>query len=455
MSAKVQFSSRIGLIAATVGSAVGLGNVWRFPAEVQAGGGAAFLIIYIGCVLLLGLPVMLSEMSLGRAGRSDAIGSLKKVGASRRWWGVGGIAILASFIILCFYMVVAGWTLEYLIQSITGSLFDPVNAHGDGSLNSHYAAKMEQCVTSDWNPILYTMLMIAINLGVLIAGVQKGIERISNIMMPLFFVVLVVFVFVAVTLPGAGEGLEYYLRPDFSKVTPATVICALGQAFFSLSLGMGILITYSAYFPAKERLTRTAVTVSLLDLLVAFMMGLVIFPSIASFGLSGSEIRGATLVFVTLPEVFSHMGIPQLWAILFFLLLAVAALTSTISIAEVTVAFIKDRFHTSRLKACLLVTLPLIPISIVCSLSMGAWSHITVMGMNIFDLLDTFATNILLPLGSIFLCVYMGWFAPKNLMYQQLSNGGTLHSRLIPAIIWSVKYVAPGLILVVLVSAFL
>lgn len=455
MSAKVQFASRIGLIAATVGSAVGLGNVWRFPAEVHSGGGAAFLIIYIGCVVLLGIPVMLSEMVLGRAGRSDAIGSLKRVGASRRWWVVGGIAIAASYIILCFYMVVAGWTLEYFVDSISGDLFAPLSATADESLNAHFQAKMEQYITTSWNPLLFTLIMIVINTGVLIAGVQKGIERMSNIMMPLFFLVLLVFVGVALSLPGAGAGLEYYLRPDFSKVTPNTVISALGQAFFSLSLGMGILITYSAYFPAKERLTRTAVTISLLDLLVAFMMGLVIFPSITSFGLDGSEIRGATLVFVTLPEVFSHMGMPQVWSTFFFFLLAVAALTSTISIAEVTVAFIVDRFKTSRLRACLLVSLPLIPISAVCSLSMGLWSNFTILGMNIFDFLDTFATNILLPLGSILLCIFIGWFAPRSLMYDQLSNQDTLRSRLTPVIIWIVKYMAPALIFIVLVSAFI
>lgn len=454
MSKKAQFTSRIGLIAATVGSAVGLGNVWRFPAEVQGGGGAAFLLIYIGCVLLLGIPVMLSEFTLGRAGRSDAVGALKNVGASRQWWLVGGIAILASYLILCFYMVVAGWTLEYLFESVTGSLFEPLSA-ADAGGNSHFTAKMEQYIASDTEPLMFTMIMIVINLGILLAGVQKGIERVSNVMMPVFFVVLAVFVGVALTLPDAAGGLRYFLQPDFSKVTGRTVISALGQAFFSLSLGMGILITYSAYFSSKVPLVRTAVTVSLLDLLVAVMMGLVIFPAITSFGLDGESIRGASLVFVTLPEVFSHMGLTQLWSVLFFFLLAIAALTSTISIAEVTVSFIIDRFHTSRVRACLWVTLPLIPAAAICSLSMGSWSHITLFGMNIFDFLDNFATNILLPLGSILLCVYIGWFAPRKLMYDQLSNRGELHSRLIPAVIWTVRYVAPALILIVLVSAFI
>lgn len=188
MSKKAQFTSRIGLIAATVGSAVGLGNVWRFPAEVQGGGGAAFLLIYIGCVLLLGIPVMLSEFTLGRAGRSDAVGALKNVGASRPWWLVGGIAILASYLILCFYMVVAGWTLEYLFESVTGSLFEPLSA-ADAGGNSHFTAKMEQYIASDTEPLMFTMIMIVINLGILLAGVQKGIERVSNVMMPVLITV--------------------------------------------------------------------------------------------------------------------------------------------------------------------------------------------------------------------------------------------------------------------------
>lgn len=453
MAAKKMFASKIGMIAATVGSAVGLGNVWRFPAEVQQGGGAAFLLIYICCVMLLGIPVMLSEFALGRAGRSDAIGSMRNVGASRKWRAVGGWAIAASYIILCFYMVVAGWTFEYLCQSVSGGLFDPVA--GEASLNSHYTMKMESFVSESVNPLINTFIMIAINIGVLIAGVQKGIERLSNIAMPLLFVILVIFVGVSLSLPGSMRGVDYFLHPDFSKVTPGVVVSALGQAFFSLSLGMGILITYAGYFPKDTRLMRTAVTVSLLDLLVAVMMGLIIFPAVTSFNLGGESLRGATLVFVTLPEVFAQMPATQLWAILFFLLLTVAALTSTISIAEVTVAFICDRFGVKRWKSVLIVLVPLFVLSSVCSLSMGPWSDITICGMNIFDFLDNAATNIMLPTASIGLCIYMGWVAPRKLFMSQLTNGGTLHSRFYPVVVNIVRYMAPVLIAMILISSFL
>lgn len=448
------FASKIGLIAATVGSAVGLGNVWRFPAEVQEGGGAAFLIVYIACVIILGIPVMLSEFALGRAGRSDAVGSLRNVGASLPWQAVGGWAIAASYIILCFYMVVAGWTFEYLWQSVSGGLFDAVNDMGT-SLNGHYTAKMEEYISQSYNPLINTYVMILLNIGVLIAGVQKGIERMSNVAMPVLFIILAVFVCVSLSLPGAMDGVAFFLKPDFSKLTASTVIDALGQAFFSLSLGMGILITYAGYFPKENRLLKTAVTVSALDLLVAVMMGLIIFPAVTSFGLGGESLQGATLVFVTLPEVFANMPATQLWSILFFLLLTVAALTSTISIAEVSVLFICDRFGVKRWKAVLIVLLPLFVFSSVCSLSMGPWSHVTVAGLNIFDLLDTVATNIMLPVGSIFLCIYMGWIAPRNIFIDQLSNDGTLQPRLFEPILFVVRYVAPVLIAGILIYNFI
>lgn len=454
MSTKKQFASKIGLVAATVGSAIGLGNVWRFPAEVQQGGGAAFLLIYVGCVLILGIPVMLSEFAIGRAGRSDAVGSLKNIGARGLWPAVGGCGILASYLILCFYMVVAGWTLEYFLQSITGGLFDPV-AGAEATTNAHYTAKMESFISSPVNPLINTFLMIIINIAVLIAGVQKGIERLSNFAMPLLFVILLALVAVSLSLPGAIDGVHYFLNPDFSKVTPSVVVSALGQAFFSLSLGMGILITYSGYFPSGTRLIRTAGIVSGLDLLVAVMMGLLIFPAVASFGLTGESLRGATLVFVTVPEIFAHMHGTQIWSILFFLLLTIAALTSTISIAEVSVAFICDRFGIRRWKSCLIVLLPLFVFSSVCSLSMGPWDGFRIAGMNIFSLLDNVATNIMLPVGSLFLCIYMGWIAPKTLFRDQLTNNGTLPSGLSGVVIASVRYVAPLLIALVLVSAFI
>ena len=447
------FASKIGLIAATVGSAVGLGNIWRFPAETQESGGAAFLIIYIGCIFILGIPVMLSEFVLGRSGQSDAVGSLRNIGAGKGWQTVGAWAILASYLILSFYMVVSGWALEYFMQSVSGNLFP-----AEGStleLGSHFTNKMNEFITDSYSPLISTFIIIGLNIAILIAGVQKGIERLSNIAMPILFIILVILLGVSLSLPGAVDGVSFFLKPDFSKVSTTTFINAIGQAFFSLSLGMGVLITYASYFPKSTKLTKTAFTVSMLDLFVSVMMGLIIFPAVTSFGLAGESLRGATLVFVTLPEVFANMPATQLWSTLFFLLLTIAAVTSTVSIAEVSIAFICEHFKVKRWKSVLIVLIPLLALSSVCSLSMGSWSHITIFGLNIFDFIDTVATNIMLPIGSIFLCIYMGWRVPSKLFLNQLSNDGKLQSSFYIIAIFIVRYIAPILIASVLISTFI
>lgn len=459
MQEKATFGSKIGLIAATVGSAVGLGNIWRFPAETQAHGGAAFLIVYILCVLLLGIPVMLGEFALGRGMKSDAVGVYKKLAPGKLWWIAGAIAVIASYLILCFYMVVSGWTLEYFVQSLTGNLYSIDGlAHGVTGVaaeDMRFTAKMHEYIASDGSPVFYTYLMILINLVVLLMGVKKGIERLSNILMPILFVVLVVFCCYALTMPKFSEGISFFLNPDFSKINSSVVVNALGQAFFSLSLGMGILITYSSYFPNSTNLVKTSFTVSLLDMLVAVLVGFMIFPAVMSFGLEDHTFAGASLVFVTLPEVFAQMPGCQIWSILFFLLLFVAALTSTISIAEVTVAFLCDRFGLKRRNSCFVVLLPLFLLSALCSLSQGSLSDFTLFGKTIFDFLDTFATNILLPFGAIIMCVFLGWFAPKDYLTRELSNENTLHSVMIPIAGFIIKWCAPLLIAIVLVSQFI
>lgn len=444
-----KFGSKIGLIAATVGSAVGLGNIWRFPAETQANGGAAFLLVYVVCVLLLGVPVMLGEFAIGREGGTDAVGDYRRISPGTKWWLIGATGLTASYMILCFYIVVAGWTLEYLVNSVTGDLFKGI---ADGTAT--FGGKMEEYVFSDLKPVLYTAAMVVVNIVVLLCGVRKGIERLSNIMMPLLFVILVIFCVVALSLPGASDGVSFFLNPDFSKLNGGVVINALGQAFFSLSLGMGILITYAAYFPRQTRLGRTATIVSLLDMLVAVMMGLIIFPAVTTFGLDNESLEGATLVFVTLPEVFTQMPGTQLWAILFFLLLLLAALTSTISISEVSVRFCEDRFRMRRRTAVLTVMLPVLLFGALCSLSQGSLSEFKLFGLNLFALLDTVATNILLPVGSLAMCIYAGWFAPKGLLADQLDNGSPVRSISTRIVLFLIKWVAPVAIAAILVGSF-
>lgn len=452
-SDKGTFSSKLGVIAATVGSAIGLGNVWRFPSEAQSNGGAAFLFVYILCIFILGIPVMLAELSLGRAGRSDSVGNFKNLTPRSRWWLAGTIGLGASYLILSFYMVVAGWTIEYLFDSVTGDLYDGYAGNAADGGNAYFASKMAEYISSAWNPLMWTFVMIALNLAVLLMGVRKGIEKMSNVLMPVLFVIMLVFCYVSLSLPGAMEGVEFFLKPDFSKIDVNVVMNALGQAFFSLSLGMGILVTYSAYYPKETKLANTAVSVSLLDFAMAFLMGMIIFPAVKSFGLdtAGNSLEGTTLVFVTLPEIFAGMAGTRIWSSLFFVLLAVAAITSTISIAEVSVAFVRDRFHTSRRRACFIVVLPLLLTSSLCSLSLGAVPSLSLFGMPVFDFLDFFATNIMLPVSSFLICIYVGWVLPRNFIADELSNHGAFFSRAAAPVAFLIRYIAPVLIALVLI----
>lgn len=454
MSSKNQFGSKIGLIAATVGSAVGLGNIWRFPAEAQENGGAAFLLLYIICVFLLGIPVMTGEFSLGRGTRENAVDAFRKLAPRSYWWIAGAIALLASYLILSFYMVVAGWTLEYMIQSLTGDLYS-MTANGTGELDTQFTLKMKQYIGDDLRPLLATYGMLVLNLVILLRGVQKGIEKISNILMPILFALLLLFAVTSLTFPNAAEGIKFFFSPDFSKITPSVAVNALGQAFFSLSLGMGILITYSSYFPKSTQLGRTAITVSMLDLLVAILMGIIIFPAVMSFGLTDHQLSGATLVFVTLPEVFAQMHMTQFWSTTFFLLLMVAALTSTISLAEVSIAFVKNKLNVTRRKACYIVILPLFALSSVCSLSQGSLSSLQIGGMDIFTLLDTIATNYMLPSAALFTCLFLGWRAPHNLLRNELTNGGSTGKFIYRAVRIILRYVAPVLIFIILISTII
>lgn len=445
-----QFKSKLGLIAATVGSAVGLGNVWRFPAEAQAGGGAAFLLLYIACVLILGIPVMVAEFSLGRAGHTDVIGAFRVVTPKKKWWSaVGILSVITPTLIALFYMVVTGWTLEYLWGSLTNNLYS------GSDTTAFFTLKMQDYVQTPLMPAIFTSVAVALNLGVLLSGVSKGIERLSNIMMPMLFVLLLIFCGVALTLPGAGEGLEYFLKPDFSKITPETCLSALGQAFFSLSLGMGILVTYAGYYPAKTRLVRTSVIVSSLALLVAIMMGMIIFPAVMTFGLQDHGLAGTTLVFVTLPEVFTHLPGSSIWSALFFLLLFIAALTSTVSITEVATRCLQDRLGYSRRRAVWVLMLPVLALSAVCSQSFSSLGGFTILGRNMFDFLDFLTAEVLLPIASLGLCIYMGWVAPKELLRNQMTNFGHFKSRLFIPVLLIIRYLAPALILLVMISPLL
>lgn len=453
MAANVKFGSKLGIIAATVGSAVGLGNVWRFPNEVQENGGAAFLIVYIGCILLMGIPVMLAEFSLGRGVGSDSVGAFRKFTPGSKWWLVGALALLASYLINCYYMVVAGWTLEYLWTSLTGSLYEGAMTVDGVVREGWFAGVLEESIQSVWNPIVWVAVVLLINIFILLRGVKKGIERMSNVLMPLLFVLMLVLCVVSLSLPKAVDGVDFFLNPDFSKIGPDVFMNALGQAFFSLSLGMGILITYSSYFPKKDNMTTTATAVSFCDFMVALLMGFIIFPAATSFGLAGdsNNLQSVALVFITLPEVFAQMPMTQLWSGVFFLLLFIAAITSTVSISEVSILFLQERANMKRKEAVLMVILPLFVFSPLCSLSQGALSNVTICGLTIFDFLDTVATNYMLPIAALLTCIYVGWVVPKKFFRNEITNHGKVAGKIYPVIAFLVRFVSPVLIFGILI----
>lgn len=450
-----QFKTKLGVIWATLGSAVGLGSIWRFPAEAQENGGGAFLLIYLACVLVLGIPVMLAETSIGRAGRADSVGSYRNLAPKTRWWMAGALGVISSYLIISFYMVVAGWTFQYLWDSITGALYSGVAGESMEMMEHTFHDRMEHYICSDVDPLISTFIMIIINIGVLMLGVQKGIERASNILMPLLFLLLLIFCGYALTLPGAGEGLSFFFKPDFSKISWDVAANALGQTFFSLSLGTGILITYASYYPARTNLMSTSVTVSLLTTLVAIMMGVIIFPTVFSFNLDLESLRGTTLVFVSLPEVFAQMPGAQGWSILFFTLLLVAALTSTISISEVSILFVQKRFNRSRRAATLIMMSPLFVISALCSLSFGSLEGFKIFGLTIFNFLDTFATNWILPICAFCSVIFIGWFAPRGTFRREVTNDGSVATRIFPAVNFIVRWISPFLILLILCTSVL
>lgn len=444
MGERAKFATKLGIIATTVGSAVGLGNIWRFPYEAGMNGGGAFLIIYILCVLVLGIPVMCAEFIIGRRSKTDTVDAYRKLAPGSRWHYIGYLGILASVLILGYYMVISGWTLEYLFRALTGDL--------TGKTAAEFKAEQTAFIQSDFRPLLWTYIFLFINYLILSRGVQKGIEKMSNILMPLLFVILIVFCVRSLMLPGSDKGLAFFLHPDFSKITPQVIIRAMGQAFFSLSLGMGILVTYSSYFNTKTHLIKTASTVAILDTTVAILAGVIIFPAVFSYGLD--PVAGPDLVFVTLPNIFNQMPISMLWSGLFFLLLTVAALTSTVSLFEVAVAFLINYMHMNRKKATRVMLLVVALLSTICSLSIGSWSHVRLFGKTIFDACDYFSAIILLPVSGLLISIFVGWVLKRNISREELTNRNKLHEPLFSAIFFCIKYIAPIIIILIFLSGF-
>ena len=430
---RATFGSKLGVIMATVGCAVGLGNIWRFPYMIGQNGGAAFLAIYIICIILLGLPVMLSEFFIGRYTRKNAAGAFKVLAPGTKWSLIGYNGVLASFLILGFYSVVAGWTLEYIIQAVTGSLSDKAP--------EVFAQDFKLFSTEIFRPILWTVTFIGLTHFIVVSGVKEGIERTSKVMMPMLFFILLALCIRSVTLPNASEGLYFLFKPDFSKITSAVVLSAMGQAFFSLSIGMGCLITYSSYFSKDTKMQITALQVTILDTLVAVMAGIMIFPAVFSFGIAPTA--GPELVFITLPNVFQQLPMGAIWSLVFFLLLALAALTSTISLHEVATAYVHEEYQITRTKAAWFVSGGVMVLGILSSLSIGIWKEYTLFGLTFFDLLDYLTAKIMLPFGGMLICIYLGNRVDRKILKEELTNKGTVPFYFFNTYAFFMKYIAP------------
>lgn len=432
---KQQFNTRFGAVAAAVGSAVGLGNIWRFPYEAGANGGAAFIFIYIFFICILGIPVILAEFMIGRGSRSNVYGAFKKLGGDKMWSATGYIGLLTAILILSFYSVVAGWTASYLFKSFVelGQDSNPHQAFG--------------AFTGSWHAVGFTLLVLAVNWMILRRGVQRGIERASNFLMPVLFVLLILFCIRSLTLPGASEGLRFLFLPDVNKVTPSVILNAMGQAFFSLSIGLGCLITYSSYFSDRENLVRSACTIGLLDTLVAILAGIIIFPAVFSFGQSPAG--GPTLVFEVLPSIFADMSGGMFWSALFFLLLFVASISSTISMGEIPIAYLIEQRGMSRTAATSVAIGICALLGTLCSLSFGPLSDMTVCGLTVFNLFDSLSSNILMPIGGIFISLYAGNVLSRQFISKEL---GGVRGRPLSALIFILRYICPLLIAIVFVN---
>ena len=441
------FGSKLGVILASAGSAVGLGNIWRFPYETGNHGGAAFILIYLGCILLLGLPIMIAEFLIGRHSQANTARAYQILAPGTQWRWVGRMGVLAGFLILGYYSVVAGWTLEYMFEAVSNSFA--------GKTPAEFISSFQSFSSNPWRPALWLTLFLLATHFIIVKGVEKGIEKSSKIMMPTLFIIILILVGCSVTLPGAGKGIEFLLKPDFSKVDGNVFLGAMGQAFFSLSLGMGCLCTYASYFSKNTNLTRTAFSVGIIDTFVAVLAGFIIFPAAFSVGIQPDA--GPSLIFITLPNVFQQAfsGIPILayiFSVMFYVLLALAALTSTISLHEVVTAYLHEEFNFTRGKAARLVTTGCILLGILCSLSLGVTKEFTIFGLGMFDLFDFVTAKLMLPLGGLLISIFTGWYLDKKLVWSEITNNGTLKVPTYKLIIFILKYVAPIAISVIFIN---
>jgi len=436
------FITRFGAIAATVGSAVGLGNIWRFPYEAGMNGGGAFLICYALFVFIIGVPVLCAEFCIGRGTRSNIFGAYRMLRPGGRWNLAGYIGILASLLILSFYSVVAGWTVEYCLSSLTGNL-----DFSDSQTGHRQFLEM----TTGWRPLIWTIIFLFCNSLILFGGVIRGIERAANVLMPLLFLLLIAFCINSATLPGFSEGVSFLFKPDFSKINANVFLSAMGQAFFSLSIGLGGMMTYASYFSHRTKLGKTAITTAVLDFLVAILAGMIIFPAVFSYGISPEA--GPTLVFEVLPFIFNQLPGGIVWSTLFFLLLFLASLTSTVSMSEISITYFCEEKKMSRKKATVISSVIALAGGSVCALSFGPLSSLTIAGMTTFNLFDYLSSNICLPVGGMICSVFAGWIVDRRFLKRQLTNDNRQRFHAFGLLVFALRWICPAAIFLIFLNS--
>ena len=445
---RAKFGSKMGVILATAGSAIGLGNVWRFPYMAGENGGAAFIVFYILCVVILGLPCMVSEFIIGRHAQANTARAYNKISSSKIWTAVGCLSVLTGFLITSYYAVVSGWCLQYIYASLMGHL------DGDPEYFKQYFANFS---SNPIKPIVWTVVILGITHLVIQHGVRDGIERASKMLMPTLFILLLVLVVSSCLLPNAIAGIEFLFKPDFSKVTPDVLLSALGQAFYSMSIGMGCLCTYASYFSRHTNLLKSAVQIGVIDTFVAILAGLMIFPAAFSVGVSPDS--GPSLIFITLPHVFQQAfaGMPVVGYVIslaFYALLSLAALTSLISLHEVSTAFFHEELRIGRKKAALIVTLSCSVLGAFCTLSLGGYEVMSFLGKTLFDIFDFVTGQVFLPVCGFLTCLMVGWYLPHKLVRDEFTNWGTLRGSLFHVYIFAIKYLCPACILIIFLHQF-
>ena len=442
------FGSRLGVLLAMAGSAVGLGNLWRFPYLVGENGGAAFIIIYLVCVCLICLPIFISEFVIGRRSQKNAYAAFRDLSGGSAWRWAGLMTVIVPIIVASYYCVIGGWAFEYLWKSCTFSFTGAASQEAVSTMFSDF-------VSSSWGPVIGQTLFLLVTTLIVIIGIKDGIERFSKLMMPMLFIIVIAIAVYSSTLPGSGAGFEYLFRPDFSKVDGGSFASALGQAFFSLSLGFGTIMTYASYVDKKDNIMFQSSSTAIADTLFALIAGMAIMPAVFAFGIDPQS--GPGLVFETLPYVFGKMPGGGIVAILFFLALIVAALTSSISMIEVGVAYLIEEKKLKRTTACIVLFLICWVLGIFCALSFGPLAEVKLAGRSIFDFFDNLSSNILMTLGSLLTVLFVGWRLKKTDIYDEFTNGGTLPTNVkIFGVLWFlIRFVAPVAIIVIFISGLL